>query len=86
MINRSYTMTFFHKTKKERIEQIRKDIFNWLNNYICARMISFDDTETAFKSKTDAELNRAYKLFKLVGSNTLVSFGKWATNVALLLK
>ncbi|MBT5402795.1 MAG: proline dehydrogenase [Crocinitomicaceae bacterium] len=49
-------------------------------------MISFDDTETAFKSKTDAELNRAYKLFKLVGSNTLVSFGKWATNVALLLK
>lgn len=49
-------------------------------------MISFDNTEIAFKSKTNAELNRAYKLFKLVGNNTLVSFGKWATSVALILR
>ena len=36
------------------------------------QLISFDDTETAFRSKTDAELKRAYWLFKLLSLNWLV--------------
>lgn len=46
-------------------------------------MISFENTEVAFKSKTDAELNRAYWLFKIIGSPTMVKVGKWSTNSAL---
>lgn len=46
-------------------------------------MISFDNTEIAFKSKTDADLNRAYWLFKIIGSPTMVKVGKWSTNTAL---
>jgi proline dehydrogenase len=46
-------------------------------------MISFDNTEIAFKSKTNADLNRAYWLFKIIGSPTMVKFGKWSTNTAL---
>jgi len=46
-------------------------------------MVSFDNTEIAFKGKSNAELKRAHKLFKMVSSNSMVSFGKWATNVAL---
>lgn len=49
-------------------------------------MLSFDNTEIAFKSKSNSELNRAYKLFKMVSSNSLVAFGKWATNVALSIR
>lgn len=49
-------------------------------------MVSFDNTEIAFRSKSNSELNRAYKLFKMIGSRTLVSFGKWATNVALSIR
>ena len=49
-------------------------------------MISFDDTEIAFRSKSNIELNRAYKLYKIVSNNTIVSFGKWATNVALAVR
>jgi len=49
-------------------------------------MISFDDTEIAFRSKSNVELNRAYKLYKIVSNNTIVSFGKWATNVALAVR
>ncbi len=49
-------------------------------------MVSFDNTEIAFRNKSDAELKRAYRLFKLVGNNWLVSFGKWATNVALTIR
>ncbi len=45
-------------------------------------MISFDDTEIAFKSKSNKDLNRAYWLFKMVGSPTFVKFGKFATNAA----
>lgn len=37
--------------------------------------ISFSDTETAFRSKSNAELYQDYLLFKLIGSPTLVSFG-----------
>src|SRR5574343_797187 len=46
-------------------------------------MISFDNTEIAFKSKSNADLNRAYWLFKIIGSPTMVKVGKWSTNTAL---
>jgi proline dehydrogenase len=48
-------------------------------------LISFDDTETAFKSKTDQDLRRAYWLFKVISYNWLVQisppfvrFALWA--------
>jgi proline dehydrogenase len=46
-------------------------------------MISFDNTEIAFKSKNDQDLNRAYWLFKIIGSPSMVKLGKWGTNFAL---
>jgi len=49
-------------------------------------MISFDNTEIAFKSKPDRDLKRAYWLFKAVGSRAFVKFGKWATNIAFKLR
>lgn len=45
--------------------------------------LSFDNTEIAFKSKTDADLKQAYWLFKLIASNTLVKIGSPLTNFAL---
>lgn len=45
--------------------------------------VDFSNTEVAFKSKTDRELNKAYWLFKMVGSPALVSVGKGLTNFAL---
>src|SRR6187551_3686513 len=48
-------------------------------------MVSFDNTENAFKSKTNAGLNRSYWLFKLIGNPALVklgaNFGPLALNV-----
>jgi proline dehydrogenase len=38
-------------------------------------MISFDNTENAFKAKTDSELRRSYFLFKLIGNPFLVKYG-----------
>lgn len=49
-------------------------------------MISFDNTEIAFKSKSNKDLKRAYWLFKAVGSKAFVKFGKWATNIAFKLR
>jgi proline dehydrogenase len=46
-------------------------------------MISFDNTEVAFRGKSKKDLKRAYWLFKLVGNNGVVKFGKWGTNFAL---
>lgn len=46
-------------------------------------MVNFDNTENAFKSKTDAELNRSYLLFKLIGNPALVKAGAVLTPVAL---
>ncbi len=46
-------------------------------------MISFDNTEIAFKSKTNSQLAKAFWLFKMVGNPKLVKFGKVATDVAL---
>lgn len=49
-------------------------------------VISFENTEIAFSSKSDRELKRAYYLFKLIGNPAFVSFGQVATNVALRLR
>lgn len=38
-------------------------------------MISFDNTENAFKGKTNSDLNRSYWLFKLISNPTLVKVG-----------
>jgi len=48
-------------------------------------MISFENTKIAFKSKSSSDLRRAYWLFKMVSSHTMVKIGKWATNIALKL-
>lgn len=48
-------------------------------------MISFDNTKIAFKSKTNADLDRAYWLFKIIGNPAMVKIGKWSTNTALKL-
>jgi proline dehydrogenase len=43
----------------------------------------FNDTETAFKLKSDAELNRAIFLFEMINRPLLVKAGTTLTNVAL---
>lgn len=48
-------------------------------------MISFENTEIAFKSKTDKDLKRAYWLFKIIGYPRVVKFGKWFTELAIKL-
>lgn len=47
---------------------------------------SFDNTEIAFAGKSNAQLKRAYWLFKLIGSPPLVKLGKIFTHVALALR
>jgi proline dehydrogenase len=49
-------------------------------------MLSFDNTEVAFSGKSNSELKWAHRLFKLIGNNKLIVFGKWATNFALAIK
>ena len=49
-------------------------------------MITFENTEIAFKSKTDSDLVRAYWLFKIIGYPLVVKLGKWFTEIALKLK
>lgn len=46
-------------------------------------MVSFDNTEIAFQSKTNKDLKRAYWLFKIIASPTIVKLGKFFTNSAL---
>ncbi|MEO8759424.1 MAG: proline dehydrogenase family protein [Bacteroidia bacterium] len=46
-------------------------------------MISFDDTEKAFISKSDADLIRSYRLFKIIGNPTFVKLGAIFTPLAL---
>jgi proline dehydrogenase len=46
-------------------------------------MISFDNTENAFKSKTNPELRRSYWLFKLIGNPYLVKLGAGLGPLAL---
>jgi proline dehydrogenase len=49
-------------------------------------MKTFENTEIAFRSKNDADLNRAFWLFKIIGNPIIVKFGKWMTNFALSVK
>lgn len=46
-------------------------------------MISFDNTEIAFKNKSNKELKKAYWLFKIVASPFLVRMGKYFAKPAL---
>ena len=48
-------------------------------------MISFDNTEIAFRSKSNRDLKRAYWLFKIIASPSIVKIGKLVTNTALKL-
>lgn len=48
-----------------------------------SEVLSFDNTENAFRGKTDAELKRAYWLFKLISINFLTKIGPPITNLAL---
>lgn len=45
-------------------------------------MINFDNTEIAFASKSNKDLNRAYWLFKMIGNPTWVKIGKGLTKFA----
>lgn len=49
-------------------------------------MISFDNTEIAFASKTDKDLQWSYRLFKIIGRPWIVKMGKWMTNFALAIR
>ena len=49
-------------------------------------MISFDNTEVAFSSKSKSDLRRAYWLFRIIASPSIVKFGKGATNFALKMR
>lgn len=44
--------------------------------------MNFGNTEVAFKSKSNADLKSVRLLFKMINNNSLVSFGKWFTQVA----
>lgn len=48
-----------------------------------ASHLSFDDTQIAFAGKSNLDLSRAYWLFKLIGSNTLVKLSKPFANLAI---
>lgn len=56
---------------------------NLQSNHIEPHTLSFENTEIAFKGKSNADLNRAYWLFKLISSNFLVKAGTPITNFAL---
>ncbi len=47
--------------------------------------LSFDDTEIAFRGKSNADLTRAYWLFKFISINFLTKIGPPITNAALKL-
>ncbi|MBA3663200.1 MAG: proline dehydrogenase family protein [Bacteroidetes bacterium] len=46
-------------------------------------MVSFDNTENAFKAKTNGELRKSYWLFKLIGNPFMVKFGAKTAPIAL---
>jgi proline dehydrogenase len=48
-------------------------------------MISFDNTENAFKSKSTSDLNRSYWLFKMVSNPQLVNFGAKVAPIGLII-
>lgn len=48
-------------------------------------MVSFDNTENAFKAKSNGDLSRSYWLFKMVGNPTLVKLGAKTAPIGLAL-
>ena len=46
-------------------------------------MLSFDNTEISFAGKSDKDLNRSYRLFKIIGSPVVVRMGNALTRFAL---
>lgn len=48
-------------------------------------MVSFDNTENAFKAKSNSDLNRSYWLFKMVSNPTLVKFGAKTAPIGLVI-
>jgi proline dehydrogenase len=46
-------------------------------------MIKFDNTEIAFKSKSNSELHKAYRLFKIMGNSRLVRIGNKLAKFAI---
>lgn len=46
-------------------------------------ILNFDNTEIAFRNKSDKDLERAYWLFKMVASNALIKIGTPITNFSL---
>ena len=44
---------------------------------------NFDNTEVAFRQKTNAQLKKAYWLFKMIGNNFLTKVGPPITNFFL---
>jgi len=49
-------------------------------------MINFENTEIAFKSKSNSALNKSYLLFKILGNKPLTAIGEFFTKFALLIK
>ncbi|GAB4323408.1 MAG: proline dehydrogenase family protein [Bacteroidales bacterium] len=49
-------------------------------------MISFENTEIAFSSKSDRDLRWAYRLFSMIGKNWLVQTGKHMSRFAMRLR
>ncbi|ATP55391.1 proline dehydrogenase [Pedobacter ginsengisoli] len=47
------------------------------------KSLNFDDTEVAFRNKSNSELNAAYWLFKIISSNFLTKVGPPVTNFFL---
>lgn len=47
------------------------------------KSLNFDDTEIAFRNKSNGELNSAYWLFKMISSNFLTKVGPPITNIML---
>ena len=45
--------------------------------------LNFQDTATAFADKSTSELKEKHRLFKMMGSPSLVNFGTKVTNFAL---
>lgn len=46
-------------------------------------MVDFEDTKTAFVTKSDGQLKKAFWLFRLVANQNLVSIGRWSSAFAL---
>lgn len=53
---------------------------------IFVAMISFDNTEIAFASKSKKDLQWSYRLFKMIGKPWLVNVGGWFQKVAFALR